>query len=420
MTTAHGQWPVLLANAFPVSPISALAHGPTSRVAARGLFMNLRASGNGVPFSLFTTNQVRAMNAGSKLEKLDALRGLTALYVVIHHSISGSLMLFGVNLAYLFRFGEEAVILFFLLSGFVINFSFVRSKDKTFGNYFFKRATRIYIPLLIVMALGYFMECIDAGAVVNAHPRELVLNLLMLQDISNLKPNVLVDPYMHNSPLWSLSYEWWFYMLYFHIKRHASSDRQKDIFVFGLSIAAAWVYLIFPVFIPRLLMYMSIWWLGVILSNRYMEGGPINARSLAMPLSGIFAIFLVCGLGVYRTSLAGNLAGMGVHPVLEMRDHLSALLIVGAALVWKSHGWVFFDRLVKPFIWFAPMSYVIYISHYYFVVGAHYFSFIGNAALELFAYMALMLLFSYAVEVMVYPRVLRLFSGAWPRPARTC
>ena len=72
-----------------------------------------------------------------KLEKLDALRGMAALYVVIHHSVSKSIMLFGLNIANLFRFGEEAVILFFLLSGFVINFSFVKSRDKTFRTYFF-------------------------------------------------------------------------------------------------------------------------------------------------------------------------------------------------------------------------------------------------------------------------------------------
>ena len=365
-------------------------------------------------------NLVCAMNIGSKLEKLDALRGLAALYVVIHHSVSHPIMLMGVNLAWLFRFGEEAVILFFLLSGFVINFAFVKSKDKTFGNYFFKRATRIYIPLLIVMALGYFMECLNAGTLVDAHPRELVLNLLMLQDISSLKPNVVVDPYMHNSPLWSLSYEWWFYMLYFQVKRHASAERQKDIFVLGLSIASAGVYLMFPVFVPRLLMYMGIWWLGVMLSNRYMQGGDINARSMAMPLSAIFIIFLICGLGVYRASLAGTLSGMGVHPVLEMRDQLSALLIGGGALFWKAHGWVFFDRLVKPFLWFAPLSYVVYISHYYFVVSAHYFSFMGNKALEFIAYTAVMLLFSYVVEVVFYPRVLRSFSGTRMRPTKVC
>ena len=353
----------------------------------------------------------------SKLEKLDALRGLAALYVVIHHSVSNSVMLFGLNIAFLFRFGEEAVILFFLLSGFVINYSFVKGRDKTFRTYFFKRATRIYIPLLIVMALGYAMECYGAGEIVNAHPRELLLNLMMLQDISDLKPNVVVDPYMHNSPLWSLSYEWWFYMVYFQVQKHVASNRGKDGLVMGLSIVSAIVYLYFPVFVPRLLMYMSIWWLGVMLSNKYINKEAISLKTLAMPLSSVFAVLLVCGFGAYRASMAGALPGPGVHPLLEMRDHFSALLIVTIAILWKASGWILFDKIVKPFLFFAPISYVVYISHHYFVVSAHYFEFMKNRPLEFLAYMAAMMAFAYVVEIIIYPRMLKRFSGMRAAPA---
>ena len=356
----------------------------------------------------------------SKLEKLDALRGLAALYVVIHHSVSNSVMLFGLNIAFLFRFGEEAVILFFLLSGFVINYSFVKGKDKTFRTYFFKRATRIYIPLLIVMALGYAMECYGAGEIVNAHPRELLLNLMMLQDISDLKPNVVVDPYMHNSPLWSLSYEWWFYMVYFQVQKHVASDRGKDGLVMGLSIVSAIIYLYFPVFVPRLLMYMSIWWLGVVLSNKYINREVISLRTLAMPLSGVFAVLLVCGFGAYRASMVGALPGPGVHPLLEMRDHFSALVIVTTAILWKASGWIGFEKIVKPFLFFAPISYVVYISHYYFVANAHYFEFMKNKTLEFSAYMAAMVAmvaFAYVVEIIIYPKILKSFSGMRAAPA---
>jgi len=355
----------------------------------------------------------------SKLEKIEALRGLAALYVVIHHSVANSILLFGLNVAYIFRFGEEAVILFFLLSGFVINHSFVKGKDKTFRTYFFKRATRIYIPLLIVMALGYLMECYGAGEIVNAHPRELLLNLLMLQDISDLKPNVLVDPYMHNSPLWSLSYEWWFYMLYFLVQKHVSSNANKDRLVFIVSIISALIYLYFPVFLPRLLMYMSIWWIGVILSNKYINRETINIKALAMPLSGNFIILLICGYGVYRASMSGTLLGPGVHPVLEMRDSFSAMVLVAIAVFWKSLNWVWFDKMIKPFLFFAPISYVVYISHYYFVVSANYLAFMNNRLLEFAAYMLIMVIFAYIVEILIYPKMLKRFSGIIIAPARS-
>lgn len=354
----------------------------------------------------------------SKFEKLDALRGMAALYVVIHHSISNGFTLFGLNIGSVFRFGEEAVVLFFLLSGFVINFSFVKSRDQTFRTYFFKRATRIYIPLLMVMVLGYLMECYDAGEVVNAHPRDLLLNLLMLQDISSLKPNVVVDPYMHNSPLWSLSYEWWFYMLYFQAQKHFLSSRRRDVFIYFLSIVSALVYLYFPLFLPRLLMYMGIWWLGVMLSNKYMKHEEITVRSLAMPLSGIVVALLVCGYGVYRASLSGTLRGMGFHPVLEMRDHFSALVIVAAGIFWKSRRWIFFDQLVKPFLVFTPISYALYISHHYFVVSAQYLSFMANPVLEFTAYFMMLLGFSYLVEIILYPKMLKRFSRVFMATAR--
>jgi peptidoglycan/LPS O-acetylase OafA/YrhL len=38
-------------------------------------------------------------------------------------------------------------------------------------------------------------------------------NVLCFQDIVSLKPNV-ISAYMGNGVLWSLSYEWWFYIIF--------------------------------------------------------------------------------------------------------------------------------------------------------------------------------------------------------------
>ena len=130
-----------------------------------------------------------------RLNKLESLRGFAAFYVVLHHSLPHFYILGGINIGNIVRFGQEAVILFFLLSGFVINYSFQFAKDKTFKIYFIKRFSRIFIPLLIIMALGYAIESFRAGFLVNPEIKSLILNLLMLQDISSLKPNVIVDPY---------------------------------------------------------------------------------------------------------------------------------------------------------------------------------------------------------------------------------
>ena len=119
-----------------------------------------------------------------KLDKLEALRGAAALYVVFHHTIPHESRLFNVPVGHLMRFGQEAVILFFLLSGFVINYSFKLSRNKHFGNYFAKRFCRIYIPLIAVMLISYFTQSYEAGEFLEPDIPALLGNLFMLQDLS--------------------------------------------------------------------------------------------------------------------------------------------------------------------------------------------------------------------------------------------
>jgi peptidoglycan/LPS O-acetylase OafA/YrhL len=338
-----------------------------------------------------------------KLEKLEALRGLAAVYVVFHHAIPYHMEVGGFNVSFLFRFGQEAVILFFLLSGFVINYSFSRSRDKTFRNYFLKRFLRIYIPLIFVMFLSWVSECVRAGHISDLGAKSLLLNLLMLQDVGSHKPNVIVDPYLNNKPLWSLSYEWWFYMLYFPLKKYILTDRRRDIAVFGVAVISSLVYLYYPVFLPRLLMYMSIWWFGVTLSNAYMHGAPMNAKQFWVPLVSIGLISLINGLGVYLAMLSGTYKSVGFHPAMELRHHVFAILAVLFALFWRSQRWVLFKKTISPFLVFAPISYAIYISHHPFVVDASYLSFLDNKVIEFSGYFFVMLVFAYFLEKLVYP-----------------
>lgn len=353
-----------------------------------------------------------------KLEKLEALRGFAAIYVVFHHVVPHDGMIAGFSIGFLFKFGQEAVILFFLLSGFVINYSFKQGRDKTFRSYFLKRSSRIYIPFVIVMLLGWVIESFRVNGIVNFNVKEFFLNLLMLQDISSLKPNVIVDPYMHNSPLWSLAYEWWFYMIYFPIQKYISSEKNKDILVFSTAIISSLVYFYYPIFLPRLLMYMSIWWFGVSLSNSYMRNEPMNLGAFSLPLLSLAVICIFNGAGVYEALLSGTYSSIGVHPALELRHCMFAMFAVLFALVWRSTDWIFFDITISPFLFVAPISYVVYISHYYFVVSASYLSFLNNKVIEISIYMIVMIFFSYMVERIIYPVLKKRFLNITMAPVR--
>jgi hypothetical protein len=169
-----------------------------------------------------------------KLEKLEAIRGFCALYVMLFHLLPQKIFLLGINVGFLFRFGSEAVIMFFILSGFVIKYSWEKSEDKSFKNYFLKRFMRIYIPLFFIFLLAYVIKSYTEGGFVNPEWSTLFGNIFMLQDIISQKPNVISPVYMGNGVLWSLSYEWWFYMLFFVLTKKIKPSKRGEIEIVDL------------------------------------------------------------------------------------------------------------------------------------------------------------------------------------------
>ncbi|MDH5897661.1 hypothetical protein [Vibrio splendidus] len=134
------------------------------------------------------------------------------------------------------------------------------------------------------------------------------------------------------------------------------------------------LYLLMPIFVFRLMMYFSIWWSGVHLSNVYLSNQKKNFKSVK---NLVVCLSVICGFlsakVIYLYDQGGQ-SRFGVSPFLELR-------------------YFAFDLLIKPFAIFAPISYVMYISHYYVWIGADY-------------------LFSYLFEMKAYPFIKnRLIDG---------
>jgi len=340
-----------------------------------------------------------------RLYRLEAVRGLAAFYVVLHHTIDHGTALYGLPVGFFLRFGQEAVILFFLLSGFVINYSFKMSRDQSFSTYLFKRGTRIYIPLFFIFLIGFLSTSYNRGELVNPELWTLLKNILMLQDWDVVKPNVLAEPYMGNTPLWSLSYEWWFYMLYFPIATRINTGFKQAVFVFALSCVMAAIYVWQPNFLARLFAYLGIWWAGVYLSELYIAGRLQSLKALALPVAALLALALILFMPVLWTRQAGEGLLLGKHPLLEFRHMFTALAFVVAAILWQKLRWFGFDLLLKPFLVLAPISYVLYICHQPLMVQATYLNFINNDVLRWFSYLAIVLIFSYVLELKIYPLI---------------
>lgn len=106
-----------------------------------------------------------------RLEPLDALRGVAALCVLLHHlvltfvdertsilppRVTTAIRLLDLTPLHIVRAGHEAVILFFVLSGFVLSRSGVEMSRHGYFAYLAKRVLRIYptYVLVIVAAFG--------------------------------------------------------------------------------------------------------------------------------------------------------------------------------------------------------------------------------------------------------------------------
>ena len=349
----------------------------------------------------------------NKLIKLESLRGFAALYVVLYHLFGSGLILFGLNFTFLFKFGQEAVILFFILSGFVINYSFEKSKDKSFKLYFSKRFFRIFIPLIIVFITNYLLLSLNNKDWVTVDWKNLIGNLFMLQDISISKPAVLFDSFLDNLPLWSLSYEWWFYILFFIFFKIFKKDISLKVYI--ITIFAAITYLIVPNFINREVMYLSIWWMGGDISRLYAKKKEINFTNLKFPIITIFIITIILLFNIYIQNKLdlSKLSGLFCfHPWAEFRHFFTTLIIISVALIWKKLKWFGFDYTFGFFKIFAPISFVLYISHYFLIISAKYLNpFIENFILRTITYFIICIIFSYVVEMIIYVKLNKLIMN---------
>ena len=364
-----------------------------------------------ITLKLYGMSSPYKMKNANKLEKIEALRGLAAFYVVLHHAFPHKYIVSGFNVYNFFRFGQEAVILFFLLSGFVIKYSFSVSTNKTFKRYFFRRFFRLYIPLVIVMILGYLILSHKNGAFISLDFPNMIGNLFMLQDWAKVKPHVFFDPYLGNNPLWSLAYEWWFYMLFFPITAFIKNDSARNILVFSVSITAAIAYISMPYFPIRVVMYFAIWWAGVMLAEAYLKARNFTIKNLALPIACMLMIMLIQGIDILLAKGANKNLTFGFHPILELRHFSFALVAILMAFGWRHFKWFSFNTFVRPFAFFAPISYTIYILHWHVMIDAEFLNVVTNPIIRWFCYLAVLFALAYVIEIIVYPFVKNRFAN---------
>lgn len=294
------------------------------------------------------------------LQTLDAIRGCAALYVMLghsHHLVSNHSKL--INL--LFSFGQEAVIVFFILSGFVIYLSCYTKYNLSFKEYFLKRFTRIYFPFFVALIVSILIFIWNGNLLASFSWQNLIGNLLMLQDTS-LKPGNLIGTFLGNTSLWSLSYEWWFYMMFFPLLKLKQKHKKYSLYIITLFSCCCWLlYLLFPHKILLTFSYFIIWWSGVELAKLFLEDKRINFRNTS---ELILCLMFITTLTLIPMVNAEKIINYGVYPFLIFRHFVMANLIIVCAIIWYNNRIIFLEKVLKLFTQLSPISYSLYILHY--------------------------------------------------------
>jgi peptidoglycan/LPS O-acetylase OafA/YrhL len=289
---------------------------------------------------------------------LDAARALSAIYVVAHHVANARGWVQGPGL--LLRFGQEAVLVFFLLSGFVI-FANERVRALRPGGYLLRRLRRIYPALVVAMIVSTLVAIDNRTLTTDFHWRELIGTLLSLQDVSLLKPGVIVDPYLGNAPLWSLSYEMAFYLAFPLVLRLWRSRPALADHAIGLACCLAYAsYVAFPNHWSLVGAYFLVWWCGAMAADAYFRGGT-DVRSMATPFAWLLVLTAVAA---GATWLVGY-RGLGLYPFLPFRHFFVAAALL--AILFGAIGRRLASlcaRWARPAAYAASISYGLYVLHY--------------------------------------------------------
>lgn len=325
------------------------------------------------------------------------VRGLAALAVCLGHARAFLLVDYaesgGGALATLFYFAVglhvQAVTVFFVLSGFLVGGSVLRARAQgkwSWGGYLLRRLTRLWVVIVPALLLTLFWDLLGgqanpagyAGAwyarlssgpvpgVYDLSPANFVANLLFLQ-------NFATYPYGSNTPMWSLSSEFVYYLM-FPLAVQALVSRESR----WMRAAAAAAVVALAILMPRLIIVGGLVWLFGVVAFAALNHAP-TARAVArwpVALAGFAAMAAVLVVGRGQWSPGFDVL-LGVS--------------FGATVPWLARAaapWRWYRRVALAL---SELSYTLYLVHfpllawlYFAVVGPDQWRF-GAAGVALYA-----------------------------------
>jgi peptidoglycan/LPS O-acetylase OafA/YrhL len=242
---------------------------------------------------------------------LDLLRWLASWLVVLCHL--GLMPLLEPNLSALSmfsRWGHEAVVLFFVLSGFIIQHAALTS-DRTLQEFLASRLTRIYSVVIPCVVLTILFDQIGQRfdpamyakmAIEEAQSGPISRTIVSLTFFNQSWKYVRM---FSNLPYWSICYEFWYYIL-FAVYFYRSGRTRLMLLLCTALLAGPWILLLLPVWLLGCAVYKettSQAWSKVAVGLAFLQPLavlPIYAHLDLLALSQQWSAEISTWLGGYR------------------------------------------------------------------------------------------------------------------------
>ncbi|MBO9699689.1 MAG: acyltransferase [Sporocytophaga sp.] len=301
-------------------------------------------------------SQVKPISANISIV-LDFLRLSSALLVFWVHADeiwfqSKSEIFTGVNLSHV------AVVVFFVLSGYVIGYT-TTANNRGWRQYTIARLSRLYsvlIPAILITALIEFnIYLLDPQIHSLDYSRGLSWPRYILTFFFQNETWFLCAGPRMNGPLWSLSFEGWYYL----------------IFGFWFYRSIGWKGIILPIVAvlcagPKIMVLMPIWFMGYF----SYKLKPINIKAIWSWLL-VILFFGICGIVV--SFMPSFPAPLGTFPLVFAAQFVTdwtigVLVSIGLWFIpVQDEKKIQKDKLAKKVRKLADLTFPIYVLHFPFL-----------------------------------------------------
>ncbi len=291
---------------------------------------------------------------------LDLLRVVAALWVAVSHFNSWGFAPASLA-AFLPREGHDAVIIFFVLSGFVIAHTQARKRSGLRG-YAVDRASRLYSVVLPILIGTFLVDAIGAWFDPQAYAGHYTLAKPWLYIPFHLAFMGETWAWREVPPsipqYWSLAYEAWYYAIFAVLIFYRGARR------------IILVLMIFAILGPQHLVLWPVWLTGVALCAviERWRLTPSIAGALFIGSILVYAVLeaLRVDTALWQISTELFRAVVGHEPGNArqyLADYLLALLVAGNILVFHLGGWTWPAGFARAVRWAAGYSFTLYMLH---------------------------------------------------------